>query len=99
MIEGYTSSCRSGKQESYQISSVVNILCCNAQMLIQMCYERPFVKTTGLVEWLALLGKLATITGFESQKLISLFLFVQEKDFHCFFGFFFPHETFIYMTR
>ena len=52
-------------------------------MLIQVCYERPFVKTTGLVEWLNSFTRKASNThrGFESQNLISLFLFVEEIDF------------------
>ena len=49
-------------------------------MLIQLCYERHFVTTTDLVERLDSFS-LKTSNhhrGFESQKLVSLFLFVEE---------------------
>ena len=50
--------------------------------LIQVCYKRPFVKTTCLVEWLNSLTRKASNDhrGFESQKL-SLFLFVEGVEF------------------
>ena len=56
-------------------------------MLIQLCY---FVTTTDLVEWLNSFTRKASNhhRGFESQTLVSLFLFVQRIDFRLllFFG-------------
>ena len=63
-------------------------------MLIQECYKRSFVKTIGLVEWSNSFTRKASNDhcGFESQNLISLFLFVEEIDL-------FSHERFMYVTH
>ena len=63
-------------------------------MLIQLCYEKSSVTTTDLVEWLISFTRKANKhhRGFESQTLVSLFLFVEEIDclflFSCVFFFF-----------
>ena len=74
-------------------------------MLIQLCYERPIVTTTDLVEWLP--SKWVRIS-----KTRCLFLYIEEIDFRffcvCVFCvlcvcvcvcFFFFHESFMYMTH
>ena len=52
-------------------------------MLIQLYYERPFVTMADLVEWLNSFSQNTSNhhRGFDSQKLVSLFLFVERMDF------------------
>ena len=73
-------------------------------MLIQLCYERPFVTTTDLVEWLNSFSWKASNhhRGFESPKLVSLFFISWGNTFSlcfCFSCDLFSRESFMYMTH